>query len=84
MWVNSLVQISPGGRWPSTLGQVHSLMLILFATCPSRLVVLEMIHRILIRGILGEGAVVNLLDVIFKIVTSNPEFQFWAQMQLTY
>jgi hypothetical protein len=43
-----------------------------------------MIHRILIRGILGEGAVVNLLDVIFKIVTSNPEFQFWAQMQLTY
>jgi hypothetical protein len=82
---NSLVQISPGGRWPSLMriSQVHSLMRILFATCPSRLVVLEMIHWILIRGILGEGAVVNLLNVVFKIVTSDPEFQFWAQMQLT-
>jgi hypothetical protein len=36
--------------------------------------------RILIRGILGEGAVNNLLNVVFKFVRPDPEFQFWAQM----
>jgi hypothetical protein len=36
--------------------------------------------RRLIRGILGEGAVNNLLNVVSKFVTSDPEFQFWAKI----